>query len=425
MSNTVRKMSKTSSATITNSRYNNQLQSFMNKSVESKPFSRLLCVDDSKVAASPSTQIDNVLVQLNKALAVVKYIKASMDIVPKNVMRTLRHLGHEVIGIIGTGKAGDTFSTNNEKGGQKSLFMKLSKKRKAPDDNQLKSASITKHDNALMTKIGNIVCSTEDSKNTSWKQVSTKYKQSKYSHVILSESERLNLRMEANMTCRSWTRFCTTLKRLKGVVLHNSASNSLSKLMAGKMPDFETGHVQVYEAKKLVMRQYFVVEDLLECVRMQIFSVMESGLFIPSNFFTTLTDGSIILRFGGDKGGHFMKFKFGFTVMNTPFPNSPDSFDVLGTLDAEDSAFNLRHGLFNQWVVPLNIMFNEQERLRAVVLKSSSDMLIDVFSATALFQLIRSKTYNCIGQTRRQKILCTQQGYYHSAVNRKTSNGES
>ena len=152
---------------------------------------------------------------------------------------------------------------------------------------------MTKHNNYLMKQIGSVVCG--ETKHTAWKQVSTQYKHSKYTHIILSDSEQLNLRMDANMTGSSWLKFCTTLKRLKGVVLHDTASNSLSKLMAGKTPDFETGHVQVYESNKLVMRQYFIVENILESVREQIFSVMEDGIFTPSNVFTKLTNNSIIL----------------------------------------------------------------------------------------------------------------------------------
>ena len=56
------------------------------------------------------------------------------------------------------------------------------------------------------------------------------------------------------------------------------------------MPDFETGHVQVYESNKLVMRQYFIVDNLLETVRDQISFVIEKGFFIPSSCFTKLSD---------------------------------------------------------------------------------------------------------------------------------------
>ena len=73
-----------------------------------------------------------------------------------------------------------------------------------------------------------------------------------------------------------------------------------------------------------------------------------------------------------------MKFKFGVTVMNTPFPNSPDSFDVLGTLDSEDSSSNLQNGLFHHWVDHLNIFFDDVNPIQAVKISSSSGDLIEI-----------------------------------------------
>ena len=83
---------------------------------------------------------------------------------------------------------------------------------------------------------------------------------------------------------------------------------------------------------------------MLEAIRVQVFCLLSVGMFAPSNFFTKINN-SIVLKFGGDKGGKFMKFKFGVTIMNTPFANSPGSFDLLGTLDAEDSFYNLKKRL--------------------------------------------------------------------------------
>ena len=73
-----------------------------------------------------------------------------------------------------------------------------------------------------------------------------------------------------------------------------------------------------------------------------------------------------------------MKFKFGVTVMNTSFSNSPDSVDVLGTLDSEDSFFNLHNGLFHRWVDHLNIFFDDVNPIQAVKISSSSGEFIDL-----------------------------------------------
>ena len=67
--------------------------------------------------------------------------------------------------------------------------------------------------------------------------------------------------------------FCVTLKLMKGLVLHDTFSGSLTKLMAGKMPEFETGFIQVYENDKNVMRQYFCVTDMKESIQMNLLGI--------------------------------------------------------------------------------------------------------------------------------------------------------
>jgi hypothetical protein len=60
---------------------------------------------------------------------------------------------------------------------------------------------------------------------------------------------------------------------------------------------------------------------------------------------TLLDDDTLIIRFGGDKGGNFMQFKYGITIMNCHSPNGPDAFDICMTLDVPDTYANL-HSLF-------------------------------------------------------------------------------
>ena len=73
-----------------------------------------------------------------------------MSVIPSKVANSLRYLAHEVIGVIGPSKAGDTFSTWSKKGGQKALFVKVSRKRKSPSITPAQQTSITKYDNSLM-----------------------------------------------------------------------------------------------------------------------------------------------------------------------------------------------------------------------------------------------------------------------------------
>jgi hypothetical protein len=59
-------------------------------------------------------------------------------------------------------------------------------------------------------------------------------------------------------------------------------------------------------------------------------------------FYSSFSAGLTTIRFGGDKGGDVMQFKFGFTVMNYLQTNSPDAFELCLSLDAPDSYFNLK-----------------------------------------------------------------------------------
>jgi hypothetical protein len=63
-------------------------------------------------------------------------------------------------------------------------------------------------------------------------------------------------------------------------------------------------------------------------------------------------------RFQGDKGSNFMQFKYGVTIINGADPNSPDEFDLCGTLDAPDSYSNLRAAMFEQWEEELEFLFS-------------------------------------------------------------------
>jgi hypothetical protein len=60
----------------------------------------------------------------------------------------------------------------------------------------------------------------------------------------------------------------------------------------------------------------------------------EAKLLKPSSEITTLDDGTIIIKFGGDNGGHFIQFQFGFTGMNFVQTNNPDTFELCLSLDA-------------------------------------------------------------------------------------------
>jgi hypothetical protein len=73
-----------------------------------------------------------------------------------------------------------------------------------------------------------------------------------------------------------------------------------------------------------------------------------------------LDDSTIIIRFGDDKVGKKMAFKWGFTVMNAPKPNSSAALDLLATMEAFDKYNNLRDEIFQHHVEESTVIFNTE-----------------------------------------------------------------
>jgi len=95
----------------------------------------------------------------------------------------------------------------------------------------------------------------------------------------------------------------------------------------------------------------------------QVRQLKDKLLLVPSSERTLLDDDVIMARFQGDKGSNFMQFKYGVTIINGADPNSPDEFDLCGTLDAPDSYSNLRAAMFEQWEEELEFLFSVRPRL--------------------------------------------------------------
>jgi hypothetical protein len=73
-----------------------------------------------------------------------------------------------------------------------------------------------------------------------------------------------------------------------------------------------------------------------------------------------LSDSTRIIRFGGDKGGKKMAFKWGLTVMNAPKPNSSAALDLLATMEAFKKYNNLRDAIFQHHVEESAVIFNTE-----------------------------------------------------------------
>jgi hypothetical protein len=93
-----------------------------------------------------------------------------------------------------------------------------------------------------------------------------------------------------------------------------------------------------------------------------------------------LDDSTIIIRFGGDKGGKKMAFKWGLTVMNASNPNSSTALDLLATMEAFDKYNSLRDAIFQNHVEKSAVIFNTEVDpvLITILAKGSIPLLVKV-----------------------------------------------
>ena len=124
------------------------------------------------------------------------------------------------------------------------------------------------------------------------------------------------------------------------------------------MPDFTVQQVMVNVKGKLVEQQCLHVNHLVDIICDEIAKFFDARILVPSSQHTCLDDNTIMLCFMGDKGGTFMASKFGLTVMNYMNPNSPDVFNVCATVDAPDTYYNLKVGIFDYYEDELEFFFN-------------------------------------------------------------------
>jgi hypothetical protein len=73
-----------------------------------------------------------------------------------------------------------------------------------------------------------------------------------------------------------------------------------------------------------------------------------------------LDDSTLIIRFGGEKEGKNMAFKWELAVMNFPKPNSSAALDLLATMEAFDKNNNLRDAIFQHHVEDSAMIFNTE-----------------------------------------------------------------
>ena len=150
------------------------------------------------------------------------------------------------------------------------------------------------------------------------------------------------------MTDRRMRAFNKLLGRVTGISIHNS-KNTLAALTDADMPAFSVYTENLLVDKKPQLRRCFRVHTTCEVIAKQLKSLFNAGAFCRLSSFSLLQEDTILIRFIGDKGGTFMQFKFGLTVMSCMEPNSTPFFNLLASMDAFDTHHNLEKAIFLAW----------------------------------------------------------------------------
>jgi hypothetical protein len=107
-------------------------------------------------------------------------------------------------------------------------------------------------------------------------------------------------------------------------------------------------------------RRVFRVARWTQVIELRVSKLFENQVFLPSSSFTLLNDSALIIRFGGDKGGNKMAFKWGLAVTNALTPNSFADLDLLATMEDFDKYNNLRDAIFQHHVEESAVICNTE-----------------------------------------------------------------
>jgi len=205
-------------------------------------------------------------------------------------------------------------------------------------------------------------------------KVVARYKRFKRDLVVIDRDDHLSLLSAGGMTDRQMLAFGRRFAKLTGIVFHNSG-NTLAKSTANLVPDCTISKVKVAIKGQEVERQSLQVDRLTDVISHRIVSLYENKVLKKSSDVSLLDDDTLIIRFGGDKGGNFMQFKYGITVMNCHSPNGPDAFDICMTLDAPDTYANLQ-SLFESKKAEHEFYFNLETPPSFVMLETEDNKVL-------------------------------------------------
>jgi hypothetical protein len=161
-----------------------------------------------------------------------------------------------------------------------------------------------------------------------------KYKHGRHLSVT-SPEDQLLLQQTGMPSGRQMLMFNQILVGLTEISIH-STSTTITTLQDKQILDYTITMVKLLVNKTMQPRHVFRVAWWTQAIELRISKLFENQVFLPSSSFTLLDDSTLIILFGGEKGGKKMAFKWVITMMNAPKPNSSAALDLLATMEAFD-----------------------------------------------------------------------------------------
>jgi hypothetical protein len=301
----------------------------------------------------------------------------------KAAKKELKYVAHESMKMLSDDTTSNVVETNPKSGGKTTTWVKI-----ATNKGGISRAALSRQSKQLDV----VLQATNLSANTIVKDKALKKLHTKHhskplfvfrrNKVLITPNpkDQNKLRQAGGMTDRQYIAFDNMLKDVTGFSVLDQ-KNTLAKMVDGIMYDFTVHNLAVIVNKQQARRQAFLVDRINDVVLQCIVALYEKGLLLDSSVLTNLDDDNIIVRFGGDKGGTFMKFKFGLTVMNSVNVHSPDAFEICCTLDASDTYYNLSV-LFRHYKDELDFYFNILRPPRMLMVLAGVDSKLVLCSVT-------------------------------------------
>ena len=310
----------------------------------------VVCTDTKK------RSLEEVTASLDNVVKLLKSLRLDTSKVSNSaVKKKATHVAHEVVNII---KDCDQLVINSNTGSIPSSWIRIRQSKGGKSDKTVQRAK-----NAIKKAIAISTTEDETTKLNSIAETVNKGTIFEYKGgrklIVTDKDDQLELQRSGGMTDRQMKAFNRLLARLTGFSIHET-KNTLASLVNDEMVPFDILEQELEVNGAIKKVRSFVVKSICDAVSHRVLSLYNKDLLVPSSTITNLPDDTLMLRLGGDKGGSFMKTKFGATIMNCPTPNSMESFDLLATIDCNDTYFNLDQGIIKHYTDELALLCDDQ-----------------------------------------------------------------